>query len=76
MTEGNCTGKKGMIRDYLKIFKVEADRRQEDVDRDDREYFAELCGEVPAFARLGVEAMLEVLGECEEMNAAACSRAP
>lgn len=64
LTEGNCTGKKGMVQDYLKIFMVKPEQSQEEIDRCYRDYYEHLCNEDASFSRLGIDGMFEVLKKC------------
>ena len=74
LTEGNCTGKNGLIQTYLKIFRVKPEQTQTEEDETYRSHYAEICEADPVFARVGVEGMLEVLKRCETLNTTICLR--
>lgn len=74
LTEGNCTGKNGLIESYFRIYDVVAEQTPEEYDALYRQFYAEACETEPAFARLGVDGMLEVRKRCGAVNAAACQR--
>lgn len=74
LTEGNCTGKNGLIETYLKIFRVKPEQTQSEVDETHRSYYAEVCCTDPVFAQVGVDGMLNVLKRCEALNTALCQR--
>ena len=72
LTDGNCTGKNGLIEGYLKLIDVEPEQTQAEEDRMYREFYSDLCAADPQFARLGVEVMLEILQRCRAVNTATC----
>ena len=72
LTEGNCTGKNGLIETYLEIYRVKPEQTQSERDETYRRYYAEICAVDPVFARVGVEGMLEVLKRCQALNTALC----
>jgi hypothetical protein len=72
LTEGNCTGKNGIIGTYLKIFRVKPEQTQSQVDKTYRNYYAEICSTDLVFARVGVEGMLEILKQCVSLNTSLC----
>ncbi len=74
LTEGNCTGKNGLIETYLKIFRVKPEQTQSEVDDTYRSYYAEVCAADPVFAQVGVDGMFEILKRCEAVNTALCQR--
>jgi hypothetical protein len=72
LTEGNCTGKNGLVEKYFKIFRVKPEQTEAEVDQMYRTYFSEVCKTDPAFARMGIEGMFQVLERCRALNTAAC----
>lgn len=72
LTEGNCTGKNGLIERYLEIFRVKPEQSQAERDEMYRRYYAEVCLADPVFARVGVQGLLEVLERCQALNTALC----
>jgi len=73
LTDGNCTGKNGLIETYLKIFQAKPEQTQSELDDTYRSYYAEVCTADPAFAKVGVDGMYEILKRCEALNTALCS---
>jgi hypothetical protein len=74
LTEGNCTGKNGMIERYLEISRVKAEQSRNEIMEAYRSYYEEVCAVNPEFARIGVEGMFEVLERCGTLNAAICEQ--
>ena len=72
LTEGNCTGKNGMIETYLKIFRVKPEQTQSERDDTYANYYAEVCEADPEFAKVGVDKMYGILKRCEALNTALC----
>ena len=74
LTDGNCTGKNGLIEAYLKIFRVKPEQTQSEVDDKYRSYYAEVCTVNPVFAKVGVDSMYGILKRCQALNTAICKR--
>jgi hypothetical protein len=74
LTEGNCTGKNGLIQTYLKIYQVKPEQTQTEEDETYRSQYTEICEVDSVFAQAGVEDMLEVLKRCEALNTTICLR--
>lgn len=74
LTEGNCTGKNGLIENYLAIYRVNPELTKKESDEMYRSFYANVCKKEASFARIGVEGMLEVLKRCRELNAGRCQR--
>ncbi len=74
LTEGNCTGKNGLIEAYFEIFQVKPEQTRAETDLMIRDFYAKVCEVDPNFARLGIEGMLEVLQRCVALNTASCGR--
>ncbi len=74
LTEGNCTGKNGLIQTYLQIYRVKPEQTQTEEDETYRRQYTEICEADPVFAQVGVEGLLEVLKRCEALNSAICLR--
>lgn len=74
LTEGNCTGKNGLIETYLKLFRVKPEQTQAEENETYRMYYGEICAVDPVFARVGVESLFEVLKRCEALNTTLCLR--
>jgi hypothetical protein len=72
LTEGNCTGKNGLIETYLEIFRMKPECTQSENMEFYHHYYAEVCAVNPVFARLGVEGMIEVLTKCQVLNSESC----
>jgi hypothetical protein len=73
LTEGNCTGKNGLIESYTEMCRVEAEQTQEEIDQMYRKHFTEICDKDPRFSMIGVDGMLVVLERCVELNTARCN---
>jgi hypothetical protein len=74
LTEGNCTGKNGLIQSYSEILPVKADQTDEEVDRMYRSHYEGLCSRDERFAKIGVEGLLVILKRCVDLNLARCNR--
>lgn len=74
LTDGNCTGKNGLIKTYLKIFRVKPEQTQSELDDKCRSYYAEVCAADPVFAQVGVDGMFEILKRCVAVNTASCQQ--
>ncbi len=72
LTEGNCTGKNGMIETYLKIFRVKPELTQSERDDSYATYYTEVCEADPVFAKVGVDKMYAILKRCEALNVTLC----
>jgi hypothetical protein len=74
LTDGNCTGKNGLIQTYLKMYQVKPEQTQTEEDETYRSQYAEICEADSIFAQVGVEGMLEALKRCETLNSTICLR--
>jgi hypothetical protein len=73
LTEGNCTGKNGLIESYTEIYQVKAEQTQEEIDQMYRNHYTQICKKDPRFSMIGVDGMLVVLKRCVELNTARCN---
>lgn len=66
LTEGNCTGKSGLIHRYILIYP--ADREEGVIDERGKflKYWEELFGGDNTFNRLGIESLMKIAEECSE----------
>lgn len=76
LTDGNCTGKNGLIESYLKIFHVKPEQSKAEADETCCRFYGEVCAADPVFARVGVAGMLDILKRCEALNTALCQLRP
>ncbi len=74
LTDGNCTGKNGLIEEYIEITRVKPEQTQAEADLMIRDFYSRICEVDADFARLGIEGMLEVLERCVALNSALCER--
>jgi len=72
LTDGNCTGKNGLIEEYIEIIRVKPEQTRAEADLMIRDFYAKVCEVDADFARLGIEGMLEVLERCIALNSASC----
>ena len=72
LTDGNCTGKNGLIETYLEISRLNPEQTQAESDDMYRRYYAKICAVDLIFARVGIEGLFEVLHRCQALNALAC----
>lgn len=72
LTDGNCTGKNGLIKDFLRIEKVQRGAGKEVLVN----FLEDLCKSNAAAGRLGVADYLRILDECVEYNFGLCKRDP
>lgn len=71
LTDGNCTGKRRMVEDYLSLSAV-------DVGADEERFWSgavgELCDRDPRFGHLDVAGLRVVLADCLAANPLLCAR--